>query len=93
RKARRWCDLPYEDVRAYQSFESQSTFKFENVPNNVSIILEGTQGYGLGLHAGMYPYCTSSNTRSIDFLAMAAIYPERWIELGAYIPVVVCRTY
>jgi adenylosuccinate synthase len=39
------------------------------------IIIEGTQGFGLGLHAGFYPYCTSSDCRAIDFLAMAGINP------------------
>ena len=39
------------------------------------VIIEGTQGYALGLHAGYYPQCTSSNTRAIDFLAMAGINP------------------
>jgi adenylosuccinate synthase len=40
-----------------------------------AIVIEGTQGYGLGLHAGRYPQCTSSDTRGIDFLAMAGINP------------------
>lgn len=39
------------------------------------IIIEGTQGYGLGLHAGRYPQCTSSDARAIDFLGMAGISP------------------
>lgn len=39
------------------------------------VIIEGTQGYALGLHAGYYPQCTSSNTRAIDFLAMAGVNP------------------
>lgn len=39
------------------------------------VIVEGTQGYGLGLHAGYYPKCTSSDCRAIDFLAMAGISP------------------
>ena len=39
------------------------------------IIIEGTQGYGLGLHAGHYPQCTSSDCRAIDFLAMAGLNP------------------
>lgn len=34
-------------------------------------MLEGTQGYWLGSHAGMYPFCTSSDCRAIDFLAMS----------------------
>lgn len=38
-------------------------------------VIEGTQGYGLGLHAGHYPYCTSSNARAIDFCAMAGVTP------------------
>lgn len=55
-----------------------------------SIMLEGTQGYGLGLHAGYYPQCTSSNCRAIDFLAMAGICPwdadrvESWVVLRTY---------
>lgn len=40
-----------------------------------TVIIEGTQGYGLGLHAGMYPQCTSSDCRAIDFLAMAGVSP------------------
>ena len=39
------------------------------------IVIEGTQGYGLGLHAGYYPTCTSSDARGIDFMAMAGIMP------------------
>lgn len=39
------------------------------------VIVEGTQGYGLGLHTDFYPQCTSSGTRAIDFLAMAGISP------------------
>jgi len=34
-------------------------------------MVEGTQGYWLGNHAGLYPYCTSSDCRAVDFLAMA----------------------
>lgn len=40
------------------------------------VIVEGTQGYGLGLHMGHYPQCTSSDCRAIDFLAMAGIDPH-----------------
>lgn len=39
------------------------------------IIIEGTQGYGLGLHGEHYPQVTSSDCRAIDFLAMAGISP------------------
>lgn len=40
-----------------------------------TVMIEGTQGYGLGLHAGHYPQCTSSDTRAIDFLSMAGVNP------------------
>lgn len=42
---------------------------------NDTLIIEGTQGYGLGLHAGFYPQCTSSNCRAVDFMAMAGVHP------------------
>lgn len=38
-------------------------------------VVEGTQGYGLGLHTRNYPQVTSSDCRAIDFLAMAGISP------------------
>lgn len=45
---------------------------------NQHVIIEGTQGYGLSLRAsGHYPQVTSSDCRSIDFLAMAGIDPTR----------------
>lgn len=39
------------------------------------VVIEGIQGYGLGLHAGYYPKCTSSDTTAGDFLAMAGLSP------------------
>lgn len=50
------------------------------VPSMFSVIVEGTQGYALGLHAGFYPQCTSSDCRAIDFLAMAGINPWEFYE-------------
>lgn len=44
-------------------------------PNGDHVIIEGTQGYGLGLHAGYYPQCTSSDCRAQDFIAMAGVAP------------------
>jgi adenylosuccinate synthase len=38
-------------------------------------LIEGTQGYGLGLHAGAYPFCTSQDCRALDFCAQAGINP------------------
>lgn len=45
---------------------------------NQYVLIEGTQGYGLSLRAsGHYPQVTSSDARSVDFLAMAGIDPTR----------------
>lgn len=57
-----------------------------------TVLIEGTQGYGLGLHAGYYPHCTSSDCRAVDFLAMAGICPwwpwvdrvETWVVLRTF---------
>lgn len=57
-----------------------------------TVQIEGTQGYGLGLHAGDYPHCTSSDCRAIDFMAMAGVQPwsthvgtlEIWVVLRTY---------
>lgn len=54
------------------------------------VVIEGTQGYGLGLHAGFYPFCTSSDCTTIDFLAMARVMP-RYGEIVE--PIVVLRPY
>lgn len=42
-----------------------------------TVQVEGTQGYGLGLHGEHYPQCTSSDCTALDFLQMARINP--WI--------------
>lgn len=54
-----------------------------------TVQIEGTQGYGLGLHAGYYPHCTSSDCTAADFLAMAQVNPwehelEIWIVYRPY---------
>ncbi len=55
-----------------------------------SVLVEGTQGYGLGQHAGHYPHCTSSDCRAVDFLSMAGISPwiastlEIWVVLRTF---------
>lgn len=55
------------------------------------IQVEGTQGYGLGLHGEHYPQVTSSDCTAIDFLAMARINPwysrlplEIWVVFRPY---------
>lgn len=49
------------------------------------VLIEGTQGYGLGLHAGFYPYCTSSDCRATDFLAMAGLTPTDAVDYEVWV--------
>lgn len=57
-----------------------------------NLIVEGTQGYGLGLHTTFYPQVTSSDCRAIDFLAMAGVSP--WSDFVTMLTVyLVARTY
>ncbi len=52
------------------------------------VFLEGTQGTGLSLHHGSYPYVTSRDTTVSGCLADAGIPPGRVRRI-----VMVCRTY
>lgn len=40
-----------------------------------TVQLEGAQGFGLGLHAGYYPYCTSDDCRAIDACSKVGVSP------------------
>lgn len=52
------------------------------------IFLEGTQGTGLSLHHGYYPYVTSRDTSVSGCLSEAGIAPSRVRKI-----IMVCRTY
>lgn len=56
--------------------------------NNKKILLEGTQGTGLSLHHGFYPYVTSRDTTASGCLSEAGISPKRVRKI-----VMVTRTY
>lgn len=43
-----------------------------------TVLIEGTQGYKLGLHAGNYPHVTAGDARAIDFMAQAGVSPWMW---------------
>ena len=67
------------------SMEHIDTAEFmrKRLAYGATVVIEGTQGFGLGLHAGNYPKCTSSDCRAIDFLAMAGLSP--WApEVGEF---------
>lgn len=55
-----------------------ATLAAETLRGHGDVLVEGTQGYGLGLHTPWYPRTTSSDCRAIDFLAMAGVSP--WQE-------------
>lgn len=64
--------------RAFRMVDMDSLLKESGIivgdpPDCARAMLEGTQGYWLGTHAGLYPYCTSSDCRAIDFLAMSGL--------------------
>lgn len=56
--------------------------------NGKRVFLEGTQGTGLSLHHGEYPYVTSRDTTVSGTLADAGIAPGRVRKI-----LMVCRTY
>jgi adenylosuccinate synthase len=55
---------------------------------NEKVLLEGTQGTGLSLYHGYYPYVTSRDTTASGCLAEAGISPNRVRKV-----IMVCRTY
>ncbi len=70
RKARRWSDIGDDLLRRDRAMTRPIAEVLESAQ---SILIEGTQGYGLGTHAGDYPFCTSGDCRVQDFLAQAGI--------------------
>lgn len=85
----------YADLRAkYQGSTMVRTDRYlrSQLAEGHDVMIEGTQGYALGLHGKHYPKCTSSDTRSIDFLAMAGLSPwglpdttvEPWVVIRTY---------
>lgn len=53
-----------------------------------NILVEGTQGFGLSLYHGMYPFVTSRDTTAANFLAEAGISPLAVKDI-----ILVIRTY
>lgn len=96
RVAETWYDLTKRDsqVADRYGFGAQTAEMLRNVMSGTSnaVVIEGTQGYGLGLHTGNYPYVTSGDCRAIDFMSQAGVSPWQadaagW---GVDVKVVVC---
>lgn len=81
-----WPDLVKYGIPTYQ----HDTVLRSLANDDVHVIIEGTQGYGLGVHTEYYPLTTSSDCRAIDFLAMAGLDPtafdryEVWVVMRRY---------
>lgn len=56
--------------------------------NGHDILIEGTQGYHLGLHAGHYPQSTTNDCRAIDCISQAGVtplhLPDIWLVFRTY---------
>ena len=58
-----------------------------------NIVVEGTQGYGLGLHTEFYPQTTSGDCATVDLLAQIGYVPLNMLYARAVHAWVVFRTY
>lgn len=57
-------------------FVADTTYSLNRaLAGGVDIVIEGTQGYGLGLHTKYYPFATSGDCRAIDLLAQCGLSP------------------
>lgn len=88
RRVERMGDLPLDNRLAGLNVLDTVYMLRSLIGLGTEVIIEGTQGYGLGLHTSYYPHCTSSNTRPGDFLAMTGLQP--W-ECPGMIPWLVFR--
>lgn len=52
---------------------------WQRLQRNKRVLLEGTQGSGLSLHHGDYPFVTSTDTNAAQLLADAGIAPD-WLQ-------------
>jgi len=83
------------DAKVLHQLTRRDTSRWMSVLLNesarASVVIEGTQGYGLGLHTGNYPKVTSGDCRAIDFLAQAGISPwqQDWSKWGLDLKVVI----
>jgi adenylosuccinate synthase len=67
--------LSWEGVQdAPQIGDTASAMRY-HLQNGGTVLIEGTQGYGLGTHAGEYPHCTGNDCTAMDFLSQAGIAP------------------
>jgi adenylosuccinate synthase len=77
------------DVRELKPYLRESRLLLDDAfARHQRVFLEGTQGMGLSLHHGDYPFVTSRDTTVSGCLAEAGIAPSRVRKI-----MMVCRTY
>lgn len=86
RQAKRWGDA----VSVSPELERHTGYTEDLIEEHEQVLIEGTQGFGLGSHAGFYPYCTSGDCRVIDFVAQAGV---PWYFTQYVRPILVARTH
>lgn len=88
RAARIWRTAGTWGVRRF-AVDDAARYLRNRLETGATVLIEGTQGYGLGLHQPAYPQVTSGDCRAIDFLAQAGLSPwhesvgsfELWVVL------------
>ena len=60
----------------------------DDIDKGKNILVEGTQGFGLSIYHGYYPYVTSRDTTAANFLAEAGISPMLTTDI-----ILVIRTF
>lgn len=74
RQAKRICDYPQVTELVPERNLTELHEQINQVGNE-RVVIEGTQGFGLGLHAGFYPHCTSSDCRAVDMIGYSGVSP------------------
>lgn len=83
----------FKDIAKEFGLESCITYNTHEMiaeyqDHGLNILIEGTQGSGLSLLHGHYPYVTSIDTNAAQMLAEVGIAPSRLTDV-----LLVCRTY
>lgn len=78
--------LPSDPARRFTVCDTAAMLNTSHQP----VVIEGTQGYGLGLHTEQYPQTTSGDCRAIDLVAQAGVFPtvdrpiHVWLTVRTY---------
>jgi adenylosuccinate synthase len=73
------------EFEQYGHIGSVATAARSVLRGGATVQIEGTQGYGLGLHGEHYPQCTSSDCTALDFLQMARVNPWEADQLQVWL--------